>query len=191
MVEVDLREVIDGCRRGHQKSQQQLFNKYAKLFYAVSRRYSPLHLDPMDNLHDGFIKIFENINTFDEKRGCFEAWGRRIIINCALQKLKKKSQTHETYPEYINDHQTDLFDVVGKLSVDELYKKIEELPDGYRQVFCLYEIEGYSHKEIGEMLGIQEVSSRSNLSRSKKLLQSLLAPDSEDYRSMLNAKQTQ
>lgn len=185
---MDISKIISGCKKGDRLSQKQLFDTYGKLFYAVSKRYTPRSCDAMDNLHDGFIKIYDKIGTFDEKRGSFEGWGRKVIINCALQKLKKKSRLNEVYPDQLYDSQSDGFDVIEKMSVDHLFKKIELLPDGYKQVFCLYEIEGYSHKEIGEMLGIKEVSSRSNLSRSKKILQDLLRPDRQNYGSIISTK---
>ncbi len=183
---MDIDKVILGCKKGDRLSQKHLFDKYAQLFYAVSKRYTPISHDAMDNLHDGFIRIFEKIETFDPTRGNFEGWGRRVVINCALQKLKKKSRLNEIYPDQLYDSQIDEFDVVDKMNVDHLFLKIEQLPDGYKQVFCLYEIEGYSHKEIGEMLGIKEVSSRSNLSRSKKILKDLINFENNKYSSAMN-----
>lgn len=188
---MDIDKIILGCKKGDRLAQKQLFESFAQLFYAVSKRYTPISHDPMDNLHDGFIRIFDKISTFDGQKGNFESWGRRVIINCALQKLKKKSRVNEIYPDQLYDSQVDEFDVVGKMSVDDLFNKIEQLPDGYKQVFCLYEIEGYSHKEIGEMLGIKEVSSRSNLSRSKKLLQELLRFEGSSYSNMINTNTSQ
>ncbi len=171
---MEVAEIILGCKKGNRIAQKLLFEKYAGLFYAVSKRYTPNQYDPMDNLHDGFIKIYENIGQFDAEKGHFESWARKIVINCALQKLRKKSHKNEVFPEVLNDSQQENFDVVEKMNMDQLFKVIEQLPDMYKQVFCMYEIEGYSHKEIGDMIGIKEVTSRSNLNRSKKMLRKLL-----------------
>lgn len=153
--------------------QRQLFEGYARLLLTVSRRYSPAHVDPLDNMHDAFIKIFQKISLFDANKGTFDAWAKRIVINCALEKMSKKSYTHERYPEIINDT-LDEINIEDKLMAEDILKLIDQLPDGYKQVFNMYEIEGYSHREISETLGIKEVSSRSNLFRAKKILQELL-----------------
>jgi RNA polymerase sigma factor (sigma-70 family) len=167
------KDFIEKIKCKDAKCQKLLFDTYAKTLLSTSKRYSPAHVDPMDNMHDAFIKIFEKIELYDPEKGDFGSWSRRIVINCALEKLNKKSYTHEKYPEIISET-LDEYSVVEKLKVDDLLKIIDKLPDGYKQVFNMYEIEGYSHREISDILGIKEVSSRSNLFRAKKLLQELI-----------------
>jgi RNA polymerase sigma-70 factor (ECF subfamily) len=172
MLVVD-KDFIEKIKCKDPRYQKLLFETYSKMLLTTSRRYSPAHIDPMDNMHDAFIKIFEKIELYDPAKGDFGSWSRRIVINCALEKLNKKSYSHEKYPEVLSESIDD-FNVFEKMKVDDLMKIINKLPDGYKQVFNMYEIEGYSHKEISDTLGIKEVSSRSNLFRAKKLLQELI-----------------
>ena len=87
---IHLEDIISGCRQGHRRAQKQLFEYMAGRLLTVSRQYTPKGLDPMDNLQDSFIKIFDRIYAFDVKKGSFESWARRIVINTALDKLNKK-----------------------------------------------------------------------------------------------------
>ena len=166
-----LDDIINGCRQGQRKSQKQLFEYLAGSLLTVSWQYTPKALDPMDNLQDSFIKIFDKIHTFDPTRGNFESWARRIVINTALDKLNKKGieevvLEYEHLPEILESKIKDTEDI------EQLMHIISQLPDGYKQVFCLYEIEGYSHKEIAEQLQIKEATSRSQLNKSKQQLRS-------------------
>lgn len=131
-------------------------------------------MDPMDNLQDSFIKIFDRMHAFDPKKGSIEGWARRIVINTALDKLNKKGieevmLEYDQLPPMIEDS------IEAAEDIEQLMNIIEQLPDGYKQVFCLYEIEGYSHKEIAEQLNIKEATSRSQLNKSKQLLRSWVA----------------
>lgn len=175
--------LIEKLRKGDRQAQKVVFETMSPILLTVCRRYTPVRIDPLDTLHDSFIKIFEKIKQFDPDRGSFDAWAKRIAINTALEKLKKKSYTSEFYIEHF-DEWKDEFDVVEDLKLQDLLKVIETLPDGYKQVFNLYEIEGFSHKEIGEMLGIKEGSSRSNLARAKNILKELLSKYNFDQRWM-------
>lgn len=142
---------------------------YSSELLTVARRYVTNNMYAEDVLQESFIKAFDKINHFDEKKGSLGAWLRKIVINTALKNLSKKCFTQEIYPEVQYDislHPS----IYEKLDAEDLMKVINKLPDGYRQVFNLYVVEGYSHKEIGEMLNIREVSSRSNLSRAKEIL---------------------
>lgn len=180
---LELFNIIKECRSGNRKAQQQLFERFAGQLMTVSRQYTPNNLDPMDNLQDSFIKIFDHIDSFDPAKGRFEDWARRIVINTALKKINKNSikevaLTYEEIPETFENHIMDTEDI------EQLMYTIEQLPDGYKQVFCLYEIEGYSHKEIAELLKIKEATSRSQLNKSKNLLKVWLS--SKDQKIVLN-----
>ena len=172
-------QVIEQCRNQNRLAQKKLFETFGPKLYAVSRRYTPSSSDPMDNLHDAFIKIFEKINQFDSQKGSFDAWARKIVINCALNKCEKQ-KLHLMVVNNYQQNTTDDFSVVEKMSIDEIQRLIEQMPDGYKQVFCLHEIEGYSHAEIGEMLNIKESSSRSQLTRARKILQELVLEVNRD-----------
>ena len=164
------RELINGCIRENRQCQQQVFRLYAGKMMAVCLRYTRHHMEAEDIMQDAFIKVFDNISKFQFK-GSFEGWIRRIVVNTALKNYSKKSfqKEHigiEQYPEIPLDP-----NIYSDLYEEELLKLVEKLPDGYRLVFNLYVIEGYSHKEIAELLNIQESTSRSQLVKARKLLQ--------------------
>ena len=142
---------------------------YSSELLTVARRYMPDQMYAEDILQESFIKAFDHIESFDEDKGSLSSWLRKIVINTSLKKLNKKCFTQELYPEKQYDiklHPS----VYEKLDAEDLMILIDRLPDGYKQVFNLYVIEGFSHKEISELIGIKEVSSRSNLSRAKEIL---------------------
>lgn len=127
-----------------------------------------------DNVQETFISVFRHIDQFKEGEASFMGWIKKICVNNALQKFRKKSYSHETYPEHLPDTNYEKPKVYAKLGADELMEVIRTLPELYRQVFCLYVIEDYSHKEIGEMMNMKESSSRSALTRSKKMIKEKL-----------------
>lgn len=164
-----IKEIIEGCKRGESTAQRMLFEQLAPRLLSVSRQYSPKNTDAMDNLQDSFIKIFENIGQYDFTKGHIESWARKVVIHTALNKLDKKKIEEVFYRNEEMDHV--VVDSINDCDdLDHLMQIIESLPDGYKQVFCLYEIEGYSHREIAQTLKIQESTSRSQLNRSKELL---------------------
>ncbi len=139
----------------------------------VCLRYTRHEMEAEDILQDAFIKVFDHIDKFEFK-GSFEGWIRRIVINTALKNYGKKSFRHEqigleSQPELPLEP-----DIYAHLQEEELLRLIARLPDGYRIVFNLYAIEGYNHKEIAEMLGIQESTSRSQLVKARKMLQVMI-----------------
>ncbi len=164
------KELIEGCIRENRKCQRELFRRYAGKMLAVSRRYARHHMEAEDIVQDAFIKVFDNIAKFESK-GSFEGWIRRIVVNTALKKHGKKSFTNEKIG--IEDQKEGLLDptAYADLEAQEILNLVAELPDGYRIVFNLYAIEGYSHREIAELLGIKESTSRSQLVKARKLLQ--------------------
>jgi RNA polymerase sigma factor (sigma-70 family) len=172
-VQENIKIIIDKCLKDDRLAQKTLFESMAPRLLTVSRQYAPKGCDPLDNLQDAFIKIFKYLNTYNEQNGSFDAWARRIVINTALSKLNKK-----TIVEVISNFQDYDFEDIDLIAsndnIKHLMEVIEQLPDGYKQVFCLYEIEGYSHKEIGNMLNIKEATSRSQLNRSKLFLRDML-----------------
>ncbi len=146
----------------------------------VCLRYARNRADAEDILQDGFVRLFQNIGQFGHK-GSFEGWMRRIFVNAALKKYQTKrwdkEQTGiEHYPEESIEP-----DAVSSLSEAEILKLIDQLPEGYRLVFNMYVIEGYSHKEIGEMLSINEATSRTQLLKARKHLKGKLAQLSITY----------
>lgn len=167
-------QLIEGCKGQDRKSQQLVYEKYARVMYGICLRYSSDKETAQDLLQDGFIKVFMNINSFENK-GSFEGWMKRIFVNLALENIRK-DKTKKLYSDDIeNISDIDIVDEtegdVDGITEDELLKMVQELPQGYRSVFNLYVIEDYSHKEISEMLGIAEGTSRSQYIRARALLQ--------------------
>lgn len=136
----------------------------------VCLRYARNRADAEDILQDGFVRLFQNIHQY-KREGSFEGWMRRIFVNASLKKYQTKKWSMElTGVEHVEEGQTEP-DIVSAISEQEIIKLINELPDGYKIVFNMYVIEGYSHKEIAESLGINEATSRTQLLKARKQLQ--------------------
>jgi RNA polymerase sigma-70 factor (ECF subfamily) len=168
----EIRKIIKGCLEGNRKDQELLYRRHAAKLYAVCLQYSGNNEEARDILQEGFIKIFENLSSYKHE-GSFEGWMRRITVNTALEKYRSRNSLYrvediEQVPE--PDAEPDNQDYAG-LEAADLLEIIRELPPKYRMVFNLYAIEGYSHKEISEMINISEGTSKSNLSRARSILQ--------------------
>ena len=168
-------QLINGCKRNEEKSQRALYDLYARKMMAVCMRYVNRREVAEDLLQEGFVKVFTSIDSFNFS-GSFEGWIRRIFVNTALEYLRKNDVLRETVdledPRIFAepDHSA-----IDRLSAGELMEVIGQLPTGFRTVFNMFAIEGYSHKEIAETLGITESTSRSQFTRAKKLLQKKLS----------------
>jgi RNA polymerase sigma factor (sigma-70 family) len=167
-------ELIARCRAGDQDAHYQVYKLYSKAMYNVGYRITRSEEDAEDVLQEAFINAFRNL---DHYRGdaTFGAWLKRIVINKAINALNKKK--HELIPD---DEQWDVAEEEttteyrDDLTVERVKQGIEKLPDGYRTVLSLYLLEGYDHQEIGEILGITESTSKSQLNRAKSKLKELL-----------------
>ena len=168
------KELIEGCLRENRECQRELFNRYAGKMLTVTRRYARHRLEAEDLLQDAFVKVFDNLAKFEGK-GSFEGWVRRIVVNTALKNYNRSSFQKENIglPDYHDEPVSAV--AIANLGEEELLREIAALPDGYRVVFNLYVIEGYSHKEIGKTLNIGESTSRSQLVKARKMLQEKLA----------------
>ena len=166
----DLNEIIKGCQKGKPASQKVLYDLFAPKMYGVCLQYCQDRTEAEDCLQEGFIKVFTNIKKY-RFEGSFEGWVRRIIVNTALDKYRKQNilQTVDDISKYSEDFNYD--DVISKITSNDLLKFIHELTPKYKVVFISYAIEGYSHKEISDMLGISIGTSKSNLSRARQILQ--------------------
>jgi RNA polymerase sigma-70 factor (ECF subfamily) len=151
-----------------------LFEKYAGSMMSVCLRYTNDQHLAQDILQEGFVKVFDYIHQF-KNEGSLEGWMRKVFVSVAIRKLrKKKLRFHEIVEQSIAVPMEDP-EVISKISEAEIHKLIRELPDGYRTVFNLHVIEGYSHEEIASMLKIQSTTSRSQLLKARKMLQSLIS----------------
>ena len=163
---MSLEQIIADCKKNHPKAQEQLYKLFAKKFFGVCLKYSRNYDDAQDNLQDGFIIIFKKIEQFSGK-GSFEGWAKRILINNALLRFKD-IRFLEILDYNIADVELEIDD--DTISLDYLLQIIQELPDQYRIVFSLYVLDGYSHKEISEMLKISTGTTKSNLYRARLIL---------------------
>ena len=162
---------FDNCRKNNPISQRALYDKYARKMMAVCLRYGRDYDTAQDLMQEGFIKVFTAIDSYTGN-GSFEGWIRRIFINTALEYLRRNDILRETVDIDDSEPMQEIdYSTVEQMSADELMELVAELPTGFRTVFNLFVVEGYNHKEIGEMLGITESTSRSQLTRAKKWLQ--------------------
>jgi RNA polymerase sigma-70 factor (ECF subfamily) len=166
-------ELVRECQRGDRGAQKSVYELYAGRIYSLCRRYVPDAMDAEDVLVSSFVKVFDRIGQF-RGEGSFEGWIRRIAVNESLTWLRKnKSMYVETELEAA-ERQPDFSGLSDHLEAEDLLKMVNELPPGYRMVFNLYAIDGYTHEEIGKQLGISENTSKSQLSRARALLQKRL-----------------
>jgi len=166
-------KIINGCKAQDPLFQKELVLRYSGLLLTVSRRYTHDLELAKDVLQEGLVKVLKSIDQY-EPTGSFEAWMKRIIINTALAKRQKKSFSFEISGFEDLPEKEIAPDVYSHLQAEDLIELINRLPEGFRLVFNMYAIEGYSHKEIGDLLGITESSSRSQLSRARKMLKTRL-----------------
>jgi len=161
--------IVQGCLQNDARAQRRLYEMYASKMLAVCYRYSRDRDEAEDILQDGFIKIFNNIHRYGFE-GSLEGWMRRIFVNTAIDAIRKNKALMLETP--INDNITESCaeEAIDNLEVEYLMSLVQALPTGYRLVFNLYAIEGYSHAEIGEKLNITESTSRSQYTRAKALL---------------------
>ncbi|HMG88524.1 MAG TPA: sigma-70 family RNA polymerase sigma factor [Chryseolinea sp.] len=166
-------ELIKGCLRREPSAQKLLYDSFSSKMYALCYRYVKNSMEAEDILVTAFVKVFDKIQQF-KSEGSFEGWIRKIVVNEALTFLRRnRSMYLETDLEQA-DREPDYNALSDHLEAEDLLKMIQELPTGYRIVFNLYAIDGYSHKEIAEQLGISENTSKSQLSRARTFLQKLL-----------------
>lgn len=147
-----------------------LYDQYSGKVMAVARRYGTLQHRTDDIFQDAFIHIFQQLPKYDPKRGELGAWIYRLSVNVALKLIQKESRTTPVEQEAFEEIQCSDVEALSQLSIEELYQVIEKLPEGQRLVVNLYIIEGYSHREIAELLKITESTSKSQLSRAKSSL---------------------
>jgi RNA polymerase sigma-70 factor (ECF subfamily) len=166
--------LVTECAKGNSRAQRVLFDKFAPKMLVVCQRYMKSIDEAEDVLQDGFVKVFQKIGEF-KMEGSLEGWIRRIVVNTALDMLRKNKKLlgdvsidDVSYKVSFEDNSFD------EMDVNHLMKLINELPDGYRVVFNMFAIEGYSHKEIADTLGVSENTSKSQYSRARAFLRNQL-----------------
>lgn len=167
-------QLIDGCKARNPLSQRQLYEKYSRKMMGVCLRYTNNRDEAEDVLQDGFVKVFEKIGSF-QSQGSFEGWLRRIFVNTSLDSIRKNKENNLLADidqvGYSLDSGTS---VESDMNADELMKILNSIPAGYKVVFNMFVIEGYSHKEIAEELGVSESTSKTQFLRAKAYLMKIM-----------------
>lgn len=164
-------QLIESCKRGDRASQKAVYDRLASRMFPVCIRYAGDRESAQDILQDGFITLFTKLDDF-KGDGSFEGWARKIFVTTALMYLRKKDVLKISDElDQAKGMKAETVTQTQNLGYKELMELIMTLPPGFRTVFNLYALEGYSHKEIGEMLGISETTSRTQLSRARTWLQ--------------------
>ncbi|GAB4092406.1 RNA polymerase sigma factor [Flaviaesturariibacter terrae] len=166
-------DLVEGCRNGDRKLQKELYERYAPKMYGVCLRYAGTSEEAEDILQEGFVKVFSKITSF-RGDGSFEGWIRRIIVNTAIEHFRRKTYLQPVGEREEETVESDYLTVLDSLAEKDIIGLVQQLSPGYRSVFNMYVVEGYTHKQIGELLGISEGTSKSQLSRAKAILQDLV-----------------
>jgi RNA polymerase sigma-70 factor (ECF subfamily) len=166
-------DLIKGCLEGDRRAQEYLYQRFSPKMYGVCLRYAGKAEDAQDILQDGFVKVFKNLHMY-RGDGSFEGWVRRIFVNTAIEHYRRQVNLYPVTENHENLLETKELSAFDSLSVKDLVQIIQQLSPGYRTVFNLYVVEGYSHKEIAEMIGISEGTSKSQLARAKGVLQNII-----------------
>lgn len=174
---MSLEQIIYKCQKNDIAAQAQLYKLLASKLFSVCLKYSRNYTDAEDNFQDGFILIFSKIEQYKFK-GSFEGWAKRVMINNVLQKYRTANVFELVNENIPDDSNIDLEEET--ISMGFLLSIIQELPDRYRMVFNLYVMDGYSHKEIAEMMGITAGTSKSNLARARIILKNKIDAQQEN-----------
>ncbi len=165
------KQLVEQCISNNEGALDELYKRYSPKLFGICIRYTKNRHEAEDLLHDGFIRILGNLKSF-RCEGSFEGWLHRIMVSLAInyyRKNKLRKTENELTEYYLNKWSED--SVIDNLSMNELLEIIRELPEGYQMIFNLYAIEGYKHREISEMLGISESTSKSQFMKARKALQ--------------------
>lgn len=169
-----LQEIISLCKAKNQQAEKALFLRYAPKVMTICRRYASQNVEAQDFMQECFIKVFEKINHYEESKGAFEGWLYRLCTNVVLQQLRKsKREITMVFPDELPYQELTESDF-NTIPREVILNAIQRLPDGYRKVLNLSVFEGWSHQEIGEALEISPATSRSQLSRAKRMLKHIL-----------------
>ena len=166
-------ELVQGCIDGGRKYQKLLYERYYGSMMVVCMRYTNDREEARDVLHEAFIKVFRNLKKFSRGTN-LGAWIRRIMVNTAIDHYRKSAKRPALVEINQAVHEVDVHDVVAEMGANEILGLVQRLSPAYRTVFNLYVIEGYSHKEIGKLLGISEGTSKSNLAKARAKLQKMI-----------------
>lgn len=174
-------DLIVGCLAGNRRMQEELYRRFSPRMYAVCLRYAGNAEEAEDILQEGFIKVFKKLDSF-RSEGSFEGWVRRIFVNTAIEHFRRKRYLMPVTEKEENTIEGKYLSVLDDLAARDIMTLVQELSPGYRTVFNMYVVEGYTHKEIADMLGISEGTSKSQLSRAKVILQDMVKQFIDQHR---------
>lgn len=167
-------ELVKKCLKNNAKALREFYERYASKMYGICIRFARVNAEADDILQEGFIRVFANLKSF-RFEGSLEGWVKRIIVNTAINYLKKYTLRYEEVDlNNLGDTEIVEDETLARLSKDDLLKLVQELPEGKRVIFNLFAYEGYSHKEIANMLAITESTSKAQFFKAKKILQEKL-----------------
>jgi RNA polymerase sigma-70 factor (ECF subfamily) len=166
-------DLIVGCMEGNRKMQYELYQRFAPKMYGVCLRYAANAEEAEDILQEGFIKVFRKLDSF-RSEGSFEGWIRRIFVNTSIEHFRRKNYLQPITEREEATVEGKYLSVLDELAERDIIGLVQQLSPGYRTVFNMYVVEGYTHKEIADSLGISEGTSKSQLSRAKLILQNLV-----------------
>lgn len=169
-----LEQIIDGCRSGDMEARRELYERYCDIMFGVVRRYVRDVASAEDMLHDGFVTVFTRIGDF-RGEGSFEGWCRRIFVNTVLGNIRKKNPLNEADDvDFLSANRSIQPTAIDEMSVKEIIACVDELPIGYKTVFNLHAVEGYSYPEIAEIMNVSEATTRSQYLRARVKLMEVI-----------------
>lgn len=179
-------DLIKGCIASDRRMQEELYRRFSPRMYAVCLRYAGNAEEAEDILQEGFIKVFKKMDSF-RNEGSFEGWTRRIFVNTAIEHFRRKKYLLPVTEKEENTIEGKYTSVLDDLGAKDIMALVQELSPGYRTVFNMYVVEGYTHKEIADQLGISEGTSKSQLSRAKVILQDMVRTHIDSQRGISSA----
>jgi RNA polymerase sigma factor (sigma-70 family) len=166
--------LISGCQQGSRRAQEQLYKNYYRAMMSLCLRYTQNEADAVEALNNGFLKVFRNIQRYEPAQGSLYTWIRTIVIRSCLDYVKARQRV-PVARELVEDTELHLApEVLSRMKAEALLKLVRQLPPGTQAVFNLYAIEGYNHREIGELMGISEGTSKWHLSEARKQLKRMI-----------------
>lgn len=169
----NLKQIVALCQKNDRKAQRDLYDLFSKKFFIICLRYASDYSNAEDMLQEGFIKLYSKMNKYNDS-GSFGGWASRVIANNCIDIIRKKTNLYAITDYHASTLESSTTNVLDKLIGEDIINVIQTLPSGYKTVFNMYVIEGYSHKEIAEKLKISTGTSKSQLNRARKLLQKKL-----------------
>jgi RNA polymerase sigma-70 factor (ECF subfamily) len=184
---IDLEEILDGCLKNRGSAQKALYERFYGFSKSIAMRYASGSDEVEEMMNDGFLKIFSKLELYDRSQS-FEAWFKTVMVRTSID-YYRKNHSRVAMVDIDDIHYLSYDDhLLERLSAEEILDLMQHLPPAYKTVFSLFIVDGYSHAEIGEMLGINEGTSRSNLSKARVKMQELIkkyTTDVKDYRNVI------